>query len=285
MKTQFATLTLAVLGGLSAMAMPATSQAGVVGEYINPSCGGTENLSVPVTATGHTWVAVGALNTASLQGLNALVLRSCGGYANTPDVNAAVNAGMALVLDTTSVSATDLPGPPALAITGNGFCNSNYKLAIASPIATGPGGILTDSSLDVGSPTSYCTFMGSTPVATLPTGVVPFYTTTNGNDAVAFGYKTGAGRVAVSITQFSHSDVYTPSQSNYAGIKTYFINALNWALSGSSSITCASEGYTGTQLLWCQKICESGLTGKELDVWLQRWIRQFRKLPYCALPT
>ncbi|MDE2408499.1 MAG: hypothetical protein KGL91_11645, partial [Xanthomonadaceae bacterium] len=66
------------------------------------------------------------------------------------------------------------------------------------------------------------------------------------------------------------------------GMVTYFMNLLSWA-SGPAT-TCASSGYTGTQLLWCQKICESGLTGKDLDVWLQRWIRQFRKLPYCALP-
>ena len=43
-----------------------------------------------------------------------------------------------------------------------------------------------------------------------------------------------------------------------------------------------SSGYTGTQLLWCVKICESGLTGKALDDWIHRWIRQYRQLPYCA---
>ena len=46
--------------------------------------------------------------------------------------------------------------------------------------------------------------------------------------------------------------------------------------------TCASSGYTGTQLNWCVKICESGLTGKALDDWIHRWIRQYRQLPYCA---
>lgn len=47
--------------------------------------------------------------------------------------------------------------------------------------------------------------------------------------------------------------------------------------------TCASSGYIGTQLLWCVKICESGLTGKALDNWIHRWIRQYRQLPYCLL--
>jgi hypothetical protein len=63
---------------------------------------------------------------------------------------------------------------------------------------------------------------------------------------------------------------------------TYFMNLLSWA-SGPVT-TCASSGYTGTQLSWCVKICESGLTGKPLEDWIHRWTRQFRKLPYCALP-
>jgi hypothetical protein len=48
------------------------------------------------------------------------------------------------------------------------------------------------------------------------------------------------------------------------------------------SVTCASEGYKGTQLTWCKNICENGLTGKTLDTWIQRWIGKYRDLPYCA---
>ena len=46
--------------------------------------------------------------------------------------------------------------------------------------------------------------------------------------------------------------------------------------------TCASEGYTGTKLLWCQNICEKDYTGKTLDTWIHRWINRYRDLPYCA---
>ena len=48
--------------------------------------------------------------------------------------------------------------------------------------------------------------------------------------------------------------------------------------------TCASEGYTGTKLLWCRNICEKGYTGKTLDMWIHRWIGKYRDLPYCAAP-
>ena len=287
MKTPMATLTLAVLGGLGAMLAPASSHAGVVGEYINPGCGATENLSVPVAAAGHTWVAVGNLDTASMQGLNALVLRTCGSYSSNPDVNTAVQAGMSLVLDAFSVTTGSLPGNPTFAFTGIGGCENNYSLAPGAPIATGPGGTLTNDSLDVGAPGGtggYCTFMQTTPVASLPAGAIPFFTTADGQNAGAVGYTYGNGRVALSVTQLSHQVVYTSSEYAYAGAKTYFINSLNWALAGSSQTTCASSGYSGTQLLWCVKICESGLSGKALDDWIHRWIRQFRQLPYCALP-
>ena len=48
------------------------------------------------------------------------------------------------------------------------------------------------------------------------------------------------------------------------------------------STTCASEGYTGTKLTWCQNICEKGYTGATLDMWIHRWINRYRDLPYCA---
>jgi hypothetical protein len=46
--------------------------------------------------------------------------------------------------------------------------------------------------------------------------------------------------------------------------------------------TCAEEGYTGTKLIWCKNICENGLTGATLDIWIHRWINRYRKLPACA---
>ena len=46
--------------------------------------------------------------------------------------------------------------------------------------------------------------------------------------------------------------------------------------------TCASEGYSGTKLAWCQNICEKGYTGKTLESWIHRWIGKYRDLPVCA---
>ena len=57
------------------------------------------------------------------------------------------------------------------------------------------------------------------------------------------------------------------------------------AIDGPATPTsmCASEGYTGTQLTWCRNICESGLSGRQLDTWIHRWINRYRDLPYCLV--
>ncbi len=57
-----------------------------------------------------------------------------------------------------------------------------------------------------------------------------------------------------------------------------------WTLDITTEVTttCASEGYTGTKLTWCQNICEKGYTGATLDTWIHRWINRYRDLPYCA---
>ena len=56
-----------------------------------------------------------------------------------------------------------------------------------------------------------------------------------------------------------------------------------FGLAAGPAATCASSGYKGAQLTWCQNICENGLTGKVLDSWIHRWIERYRQLPYCAV--
>ncbi len=53
----------------------------------------------------------------------------------------------------------------------------------------------------------------------------------------------------------------------------------------SGGTTCASSGYTGTQLTWCQNICEKGYTGATLSTWIRRWLGRWHDLPYCANTT
>lgn len=58
----------------------------------------------------------------------------------------------------------------------------------------------------------------------------------------------------------------------------------NAAVVYTVSTTCVNDGYTGTQLAWCQNICEMGYTGSTLDMWLRRWVDRYRNnLPYCRI--
>lgn len=57
-----------------------------------------------------------------------------------------------------------------------------------------------------------------------------------------------------------------------------------WSITFASTETCASEGYTGTKLYYCVKVCESGYTGATLDTWIRRWLDRYgNPLPYCAV--
>ena len=54
---------------------------------------------------------------------------------------------------------------------------------------------------------------------------------------------------------------------------------LNYAV----TTTCSNDGYKGTQLTWCQNICEKGYTGATLDMWIHRWVNRYRELPNCQV--
>lgn len=279
MKTQLATLTLAVLGGLGMMAT-STAHAGQIGTY--GSCFGGKKTTA-ITAAGHTEKPLADLSAASIAGLAGLVLENCNGGnlagLINADIKAANSNGMLLVIDdwnpNGSTSAA-LPGTPAL--TWAHDSGSAIDLVPGMPYITGPGGTLTDTSLDGGSSSNH----GYTTSA-MPAGVQALLTTEDHSQTVAIAYQSGSGTVVYSAMPL---DAYLPNGSISGnpiapGAQTYMTNILAGA---SSTATCASSGYTGTQLNWCVKICESGLTGKALDVWIQRWVRQFRELPTCATP-
>ena len=69
--------------------------------------------------------------------------------------------------------------------------------------------------------------------------------------------------------------------SDHAGGDTGHLTG-GWSITFRATATCASQGYTGTKLLWCQNICEKGYTGATLQTWIHRWITRYRDLPYCA---
>ncbi|HWS77626.1 MAG TPA: hypothetical protein VN205_04535 [Thermomonas sp.] len=100
-------------------------------------------------------------------------------------------------------------------------------------------------------------------------GPIAVYSNFGAEGATGFAFYTTAGESITSIT------INTSSSSGFA-IGEFAINA-------GPTITCASEGYTGTKLEWCKNICERGYTGATLNMWIRRWVDRYRQLPYCAL--
>ena len=281
MKTQMATLTLAVLGGLGAMAMPSVSHAGNVG-YYGDNCYNVNPSSI-ITAAGHTPVAVASLDAASLTGLQGLFINGCS-FATNAAVDSAVNSGMVLIWHDPNwgnQASKSLPGGQTIPYTKDGGNNSQIDFPSGSPVTAGPGGTINNASLDNGSSSNH----GYVDAGSLPAGSQILATQDNASYVTTFAYNTGSGKVVFSTIPVTCYFPAGPCIGNVAvpGMQAYATNLIAWAVSGGVVTTCASSGYTGTQLQWCVKICESGLSGKALDDWIHRWIRQFRQLPYCAV--
>ncbi|WP_374606341.1 hypothetical protein [Thermomonas sp.] len=282
MNTRISAAILTVLAGAAVLA-PTASHAGNIGYVTGQTCSGPGDKTAAITAAGHTPVAIGAITPASLSGLSALIVESCGSYANNADINAAVNGGMGLLLSDWSPAAgtgTQLPGTPAVSYVYNG-CIETSNFPAGSPAAEGPGGTLTDTSLDGGNCSAHGYMSGA-----LPAGVQALTTTDDSpSQSISLLYQHGAGTVVYAPLPWSWFLPGGTGQDNAAapGIRAFMINSLALVAGEGVLTTCASEGYTGTKLLWCQKICESNLEGAALDSWIHRWINRYRDLPYCAM--
>ena len=189
-----------------------------------------------------------------------------------------------------SIDTTALPGGNTFGTTrvlARPVANDNVDIAAGAPIATGPGGTLTNSSLDYVSGPTYYNMVFFFPSSALPAGAIPFLTTPDPTQVGSFGYTFGSGRVVYSDSQYT---ITLPGGqganqgTNWAAAGAAFLaNSIAWAANGSPAVTCASEGYTGTQLTWCKNICENDLSDAVLETWIHRWINRYRDLPYCAM--
>ena len=287
MKTRLGAKSLALCAALAALAMPAISQAGTVGYHASTCFIPQGSKVAAINNAGHTAVAVTTISAATLAPLDGLILDTCLGYnSSNADIDAAVANGMVLIVNDSLPNANTagrLPGAPAITFTFS--LGVNINLAAGTPIATGPGGTLTNSSLDT---SLLATYDGYTATA-LPAWVTPLLTTSNAGRRVALAYKHGNGLVAYNampLGNFLAGGLYHTTNAcsltnACAGMQIYLTNLLDWSI--KQVVTCASEGYTGTKLTWCRNICENGYTGATLDIWIHRWINKYRDLPYCAV--
>jgi hypothetical protein len=276
---------LVALGGCAALLMPGISLAGNVG-YMD-MCGGNQAAhATAITTAGHTPVAITTPNAASLSGLSALSVTNCdnGGFSatwtsNLADVTTAVGNGMTLLVhDRTVTNAnTILPGGAGLSMVRDTNLN-DIDLPAGSPLLSGPGGTLNNTSLDGGNSSTH----GYVTAASLPVGGSVLAHRPVSTEGVTVRYPYGSGTVVYSgipLDFYLGGSGNNPPRDNMVNI--YLPNLLA-AVAGPGT-TCASEGYTGTKLEWCKNICERGYTGATLNMWIRRWIDRYRNLPYCAV--
>lgn len=283
MKMQLQALCLAALGGAASLLMPASAEAATVA-YHGLCYPGTPEAQI--IAAGHTPLALpGTPNAGNLAGVSILWAEDCGNLTD-PGVAQAVANGMTLVVHNAGYnSGAFLPGGANLVNAGN-VTSADIEFTAAAPFLSGPGGVLTNTSLDNGSSSNH----GAKTPESLPAGSVVWATTANPAHVVTFTYNYGAGKVIYSTIPLQ---CYLGAQcagvvAAVPGMKAYATNLIACALDAGCAappvLTCASQGYTGTKLTWCRNICEMGYTGATLDMWIRRWIERYRVLPTCAAP-
>ncbi|HSD15694.1 MAG TPA: putative Ig domain-containing protein [Thermomonas sp.] len=99
--------------------------------------------------------------------------------------------------------------------------------------------------------------------------------------ASANGTDLLSGLASVSCNALDTSS--TGSKSTTCSATDNAGNGRTVTLNYTVTTTCSNDGYKGTQLTWCQNICENGLTGAALNIWVHRWINRYRDLPYCMV--
>ena len=283
MNRTLAGVMLTLLGGAAALLAP-SARAANIGYF--DMCGYNQPAhAAAITAAGHTPVAISTPNAAALAGLAGLSITNCsnGGFSslytsNQAAITSAVNSGMVLIIHDRAVTNanTILPGGSGLVPVRNPAADIN--LPAGSPVASGPGGVLNNSSLDGGTSSDH----GYVTTASLPAGGAVWATTASPSEGVTVRYPYGAGSVVYSTIPLDYylgGSGPNPPRDNFVNV--YLPNLLAAAVQAT---TCASSGYTGTQLEWCKNICERGYTGATLEMWIRRWLNRWRELPYCARP-
>lgn len=271
---------LAVLG-LVAAAMPALGLAKVVGYYEMCDGQGNANQSSVITAAGQTAVNVLVPNAATLGGLDVLFVNNCsnGSYgeeyiANLAAIASAVqNQGLVLVIHDRYVTGASTILPGVIGVRETGVNNAVIDFPVGSPILTGPGGTLTNASLDGGNSSSH----GYVATGTLPGGSQVLAHRTATTEAVTFKYNWGAGQVIYSTIPL---DFYLGGSSAFRS--PYAVNVIAYA-AGLGFTTCAAEKFVGAQLLLCQKICEVDQQPAVLSALIYAYRTLYRKTPPCGL--
>lgn len=267
----------------AAASIPSDAYAARIGYYFNCDGAGRTLQQGPITTAGHTPINVSTPDSATLSGLDALVVDMdyCSNseyIANQSAINTAVNGGLVLIVHDRQVSNVGalLPGGRALVTTNANQVDIDFPAG--SPLVSGPGGALSNSSLDNGTSSNH----GAIAASSLPSGTRILANDSNPSNAVTLSYSYGAGRVVYSTIPFD----YYLSGGGPAGVQAnmvnrYMPNLLAWAV-GPGFTSCVAEGFSGGKLTMCQKVCEIDQSPSMLTSLIRLYRAAYREDPPCA---
>ncbi len=159
--------------------------------------------------------------------------------------------------------------------------DDQIDIPVGSPVLSGPGGTLDNSSLDGGTSSSH----GYVDTTTLPAGGQVITHRPVATQGVTISYPYGAGTVIYSTIPLDYYlDGSGPAFTQQNMVQVYTPNLIA-AFAGDTFAGCAGEGFKGDKLKLCQVICESPLTGKPITPLIRLWMNVYASAPPCATAT
>lgn len=174
-----------------------------VGYYDLNIDGGSQSQVGPITAAGLEAVNIGPLATADLSGVQILFIQNPNNFGytdaylkNLPKIFDFVKNGGVLVFHDRHVTtaASVLPGSPGTIFRDFADDKNINIVNNTTKVTNGPGGVLTDNSLDGGSSSSH----GYVAAASIPAGAVGILSRGKPAELVLYSYKYGQGSVVYS---------------------------------------------------------------------------------------
>lgn len=193
MRKLFAALTAAV-----GMVVSLAAQSATVGYYLSSTNG---SPAAAITASGNTPVQLNNLTAGDLAGIDVLWILN--GSNGSPDANvlgnqaaitAFVTGGGVLSFHDRAVTnaATYIPGAAGVSFVRNFNPDDDIDVVTNNLVTNGPGGVITNTTLDGGNSSSH----GFATLGTLPAGAVPVLRVGTFLDRIVdFYYPLGAGDV------------------------------------------------------------------------------------------
>ncbi|HVG07450.1 MAG TPA: Ig-like domain-containing protein [Thermoanaerobaculia bacterium] len=223
-----------VPGGVTDFGDVGLRSGAVVGYYDLAWNEGSPAQVAPIEIAGFDAVDVGDLDTADLSRFDILFVQNPNNFwfspiytANLAKIFSFVENGGVLILHDRNVSAAAsvLPGSPGTIVRDFSHASDIQIVDGSTRVTDGPGGILTDASLDNGNSSSH----GYVLSTTIPAGAAGILSTSNPQHLVLYSYGYGRGTVIYSTIPLDYYLAGFGFEALNINMRNYAANVLAWA--------------------------------------------------------